>query len=59
MEPAEGQVLLFMLFTIPENQDNGVGRMMMEWGVNVAHVLMLPTGIEGTPASEPLHTNMG
>ncbi|ETI22478.1 hypothetical protein G647_06553 [Cladophialophora carrionii CBS 160.54] len=58
-ECREGHVLCFLLFTDPEYQGKGCGRMMMQWGNDVADALMLPCWIEASPEGELLYQQMG
>ena len=58
-ECKEGHVLCFLLFTDPEYQGRGCGRMMMQWGNDVADSLMLPCWIEASPEGELLYKQMG
>lgn len=58
-ECREGHVLCFLLFTDPEYQGKGCGRMMMQWGNDVADSLMLPCWIEASPEGEMLYVQMG
>ncbi|KAL2416022.1 hypothetical protein ABEF91_002985 [Exophiala dermatitidis] len=58
-ECREGHVLCFILFTVQEYQGKGCGRMMMQWGNDVADSLMLPCWIEASPEGEPLYKKMG
>jgi GNAT superfamily N-acetyltransferase len=58
-ECKEGHVLCFLLFTDPEYQGKGCGRMMMQWGIDVADALMLPSWIEASPEGELLYKQMG
>ncbi|EXJ86057.1 hypothetical protein A1O1_06426 [Capronia coronata CBS 617.96] len=58
-ECREGHVLCFLLFTDPAYQGKGCGRMMMQWGNDVADALMLPCWIEASPAGELLYLQMG
>ncbi|KIW31870.1 uncharacterized protein PV07_03459 [Cladophialophora immunda] len=58
-ECTEGHVLCFILFTDPDYQGKGCGRMMMQWGNDVADALMLPCWIEASPEGEPLYKQMG
>ncbi|KIW67091.1 hypothetical protein PV04_06364 [Phialophora macrospora] len=58
-ECKEGHVLCFLLFTDPEYQGKGCGRMMMQWGNDVADALMLPCWIEASPEGELLYKQMG
>ncbi|OAL20044.1 hypothetical protein AYO22_09194 [Fonsecaea multimorphosa] len=58
-ECTEGHVLCFLLFTDPDYQGKGCGRMMMQWGNDVADTLMLPCWIEASPEGELLYKQMG
>ncbi|OAP60848.1 hypothetical protein AYL99_05850 [Fonsecaea erecta] len=58
-ECTEGHVLCFLLFTDPDYQGKGCGRMMMQWGNDVADALMLPCWIEASPEGELLYKQMG
>lgn len=58
-ECKEGHVLCFLLFTDPEYQGKGCGKMMMQWGNNVADSLMLPCWIEASPEGELLYKQVG
>ena len=58
-ECKEGHVLCFLLFTDPAYQGKGCGRMMMQWGNDVADSLMLPCWIEASPEGELLYKQMG
>ncbi|KIX08142.1 uncharacterized protein Z518_02798 [Rhinocladiella mackenziei CBS 650.93] len=55
----EGHVLCFLLFTDPAYQGKGCGRMMMQWGNDVADAMMLPCWIEASPQGELLYVQMG
>jgi len=55
----EGHVLCFLLFTDLDYQGKGAGRMMMQWGNDVADAMMLPCWIEASPAGERLYVQMG
>ncbi|EXJ71776.1 uncharacterized protein A1O5_05586 [Cladophialophora psammophila CBS 110553] len=58
-ECTEGHVLCFLLFTDPDYQGKGCGRMMMQWGNDVADALMLPCWIEASPEGELLYKQVG
>ncbi|EXJ85305.1 hypothetical protein A1O3_05980 [Capronia epimyces CBS 606.96] len=58
-ECREAHVLCFLLFTDPDYQGKGCGRMMMQWGNDVADALMLPCWIEASPEGELLYLQMG
>lgn len=58
-ECREGHVLCFLVFTDPEYQGKGCGRMMMQWGNDVADAMMLPCWIEVSPEGELLYVQMG
>jgi GNAT superfamily N-acetyltransferase len=58
-ECTEGHVLCFILCTDKEYQRKGCGRMMMQWGNDVADALMLPCWIEASPEGEGLYRQMG
>jgi len=55
----EGHVLCFLLFTDPAYQGKGCGRVMMQWGNDVADAMMLPCWIEASPEGELLYLQMG
>jgi GNAT superfamily N-acetyltransferase len=56
---SEPHVLCAFLFTDKEYHGKGAGRMMMQWGNNLADNLMLPCWIESSVAGEPLYAKMG
>jgi GNAT superfamily N-acetyltransferase len=58
-ECKEAHVLCFLLFTDPEYQGKGCGRMMMQWGNDVADAMMLPCWIEASPQGERLYRQIG
>jgi len=58
-ECTEGHVLCFILCTDKEYQRKGCGRMMMQWGNDVADALMLPCWIEASLEGEWLYRKMG
>ena len=58
-ECTEGHVLCFLLFTDPQYQGKGCGRMMMQWGNDVADSLMLPCWIEASLDGELLYKQVG
>lgn len=58
-ECREGHLLCSLLFTDPAYQGKGCGRMMMQWGNDVADAMMLPCWIEASPEAELLYMKMG
>ena len=55
----EAHVLCFLLFTDPEYQGKGCGKMMMQWGSDLADALMLPCWIEASLEGEGLYKKFG
>ena len=55
----EPHLYCFILFADVEYQRMGAGRMIMQWGNDVADALMLPCFIEASPYGEGLYRKMG
>ena len=58
-EQEEAHVFLHLLFTDPEFQGKGLGRMMMDWGNNLADSLMVSSWVEASKAGKKLYQDAG
>lgn len=55
----EPHVFLSLLFVHPAYQRQGLGRVLMQWGNEVADTMMLPCYLESSSKGEGLYTKMG
>ena len=55
----EPHVLCLMLFVDPEYQRKGVGKMLMDWGIEVAEKLWLHVWLEASKPGEKLYRSLG
>ncbi|KKZ67488.1 hypothetical protein EMCG_06865 [[Emmonsia] crescens] len=52
-------VYCVLLAVHPEHQRRGIGKLLMDWGLDVGEKLQLPVYLESTRAGLPLYTKLG
>ncbi|KLJ11962.1 hypothetical protein EMPG_12887 [Blastomyces silverae] len=48
-----------LLAVHPEHQKRGIGKLLMDWGLDIGEKLQLPVYLESTKAGVPLYTKLG